>query len=158
MSRQSDGWEDNPAGYLWGSWLERATRSKRGQAALREFIAALDAMPVRALGCDNLVSEDGMACSLGVIHLYRRTKTELNPLRRWLKYQRELAELRDEYQDYDGDITNSAQFGKEDLGLAWTMAWDMAEENDIRGYAEKPEHRWARMRAWAERQLLKEVA
>lgn len=47
--------------------VDRAINGKRGQAALRETLAALDAMPDKALIGESLVTADGEYCTLGVL-------------------------------------------------------------------------------------------
>lgn len=52
---------------LWRGAVHRAISGKRGQAALRELAAALDAMPVKILAAESLVNADGEFCTLGVL-------------------------------------------------------------------------------------------
>ncbi len=51
----------------WRGAVNSAIRGKRGQQALREILAALDAMPVKALVANSLVTEEGEFCTLGVL-------------------------------------------------------------------------------------------
>ena len=51
----------------WQGQVASAIRGKRGQAALRELAAAMDAMPVKALAAESLVTADGEFCTLGVL-------------------------------------------------------------------------------------------
>ena len=51
---------------LWRGAVCSAIRGKRGQALLRETLAALDAMPVKELIAHELV-QDGEFCTLGVV-------------------------------------------------------------------------------------------
>ncbi|NDV73529.1 hypothetical protein [Burkholderia cenocepacia] len=68
MSRSgySDEDEDGTLG-LWRGAVHRAISGKRGQAALRELAAALDAMPVKSLAAESLVNADGRFCTLGAL-------------------------------------------------------------------------------------------
>ncbi|RQZ17269.1 hypothetical protein DIE15_12415 [Burkholderia sp. Bp9031] len=68
MSRSgyTDEDEDGTLG-LWRGAVHRAISGKRGQAALRELAAALDAMPVKSLAAESLVNEDGQFCTLGAL-------------------------------------------------------------------------------------------
>jgi hypothetical protein len=52
---------------LWRGTVERAIRGKRGQAALRELAAAMDAMPNKSLAAESLVTTEGESCTLGVL-------------------------------------------------------------------------------------------
>lgn len=51
----------------WRAAVNSALNGKRGQAALREVLAALDAMPEKALIGESLVTADGDYCTLGVL-------------------------------------------------------------------------------------------
>lgn len=69
MSRSgySDDYDDEGALGLWRGAVARAINGKRGQAALRELAAAMDAMPNKVLAAESLVTEDGQFCTLGVL-------------------------------------------------------------------------------------------
>jgi hypothetical protein len=51
----------------WRGQVASATRGKRGQALLREMLAALDAMPEKRLVTDALVDDGGGVCALGAL-------------------------------------------------------------------------------------------
>ncbi|CAN7339587.1 hypothetical protein LJR074_001927 [Acidovorax sp. LjRoot74] len=51
----------------WRAAVNSAINGKRGQAALRETLAALDAMPEKVLIGESLVTADGEFCTLGVL-------------------------------------------------------------------------------------------
>jgi hypothetical protein len=51
----------------WRGAVESAIRGKRGQAALREMLSALDAMPDKRLIADELEDADGEVCGLGAL-------------------------------------------------------------------------------------------
>jgi len=55
----------------WRGAVNSAIRGKRGQQTLREILAALDAMPVKALVAELLATEDGEFCTLGVLGAQR---------------------------------------------------------------------------------------
>jgi len=55
---------------LWRGAVWRAIMGKRGQAFLKEMLAAMDAMPVKRLIKDALVG-DGDACAIGTVGLAR---------------------------------------------------------------------------------------
>lgn len=68
MSRSgyTDDDEDGTFG-LWRGSVTRAIRGKRGQQALKELAAAMDAMPVKTLAAESLVTDGGEFCTLGVL-------------------------------------------------------------------------------------------
>lgn len=108
----------------WRGMVASAIRGKRGRRLLSDLVAALDAMPRRALIAHDLIA-DGEVCALGAAGLARGIALgEVDP--------------------YDAD----------DLGdlfdIAPCLAQEIAYVNDERGgYDETPEHRWQRMRDWA---------
>lgn len=51
----------------WRAAVRSAINGKRGQAALRETLAALDAMPEKKLIGESLMTADGEYCTLGVL-------------------------------------------------------------------------------------------
>lgn len=59
--------EDPLALGRWRGAVRSATKGKRGQAMLRELLAALDAMPEKHLAAESLVTADGEFCALGVL-------------------------------------------------------------------------------------------
>lgn len=71
MSR-SDYYDMDDQGALirWRGAVASAIRGKRGQALLRDMIAALEAMPKRELVANQLECEDGV-CALGAVGLAR---------------------------------------------------------------------------------------
>lgn len=58
---------DNWSLIRWRGAVNSAIRGARGQAFLREVLAALDAMPVKELAADSLVSATGQYCTLGSV-------------------------------------------------------------------------------------------
>lgn len=67
MSRS--GYSDDCNGWSlirWRGAVNSAIKGKRGQAFLREALAALDAMPTKELIADNLSTEGGF-CTLGAV-------------------------------------------------------------------------------------------
>lgn len=61
---------------LWRGAVESAIRGKRGQAMLRELVAALDALPEKRLASESLVNADGEYCALGALGRARGLKME----------------------------------------------------------------------------------
>ena len=52
---------------MWTGAVASAIRGKRGQAMLRELLAALDALPENRLATESLVSAEGEYCALGAL-------------------------------------------------------------------------------------------
>ena len=155
MSRS--GYTDNDDPLATGRWraqVRSAIRGKRGQAFLRELIAALDAMPVKELIADELVTEEGNVCAIGAVFQMRGI-----------------------------DASNVDYRNPEDVaakvGIASQMVAEIEYENDECGYRfekkqlpetperpkwapdfrweridETPEERWQRMRRWAEAHIV----
>ncbi|WP_175837049.1 hypothetical protein [Burkholderia anthina] len=69
MSRSgyTEDYDEDGTGGLWRGAVIRAMRGRRGQEALREIAAALDAMPMKALAAESLITEEGEFCTLGVL-------------------------------------------------------------------------------------------
>lgn len=106
----------------WRGQVASAIRGKRGQAFLRELLAALDAMPDKRLIAYDLKDETGAVCALGCIGAARGMELEkLDP------------------EDYE---TLAPAFG-----IAEPLVREIEFEND-EWFREPPEQRWTRMRAW----------
>lgn len=114
-----------------------AIRGKRGQAFLREMIAALDAMPEKRLIAHELVAEDGDVCAMGAVCKARGLDVS-------------------EVDASEPDEVASV------VGLAEAMVREIAYANDDFGEwrepfdvdSELPARRWAHMRRWAEKRLI----
>lgn len=113
----------------WRGAVASAIRGKRGQAFLRELIAALDAMPAKKLARGNLITPEGR-CALGVVGHARG----MQYLERIQEYERrEIA----------------AEFG-----IAESLAAEIMFENDEWWkWNESPQARYQRMREWASRHI-----
>jgi hypothetical protein len=131
MSRHGytdDGDDDNLAMGRWIGRVRSAIRGKRGQAFLREMIAALDAMPEKKLARSVLVGAEGEVCAMGCVLKARGTDvTNVDP---------------EEYETV-AEVT----------GLAEAMVREIAYENDEGSWRETDEQRWTRMRKWAEKEI-----
>lgn len=107
----------------WRGQVASAIRGARGQAFLRELIAALDAMPEKALVAD-VLEEAGNVCAIGSVGLVRGIDmAKLDP------------------EDPDGI---AAAFG-----IAPQMVREIEYMNDEATWGEEPAERWQRMRVWA---------
>src|SRR5271154_3738655 len=68
MSRS--GYSDDCEGWAligWRGAVEKAIKGKRGQAFLKEMLAALDAMPDKKLIAEELVTPGGEVCAIGTV-------------------------------------------------------------------------------------------
>lgn len=114
----------------WRGAVESAVRGKRGQAFLKELLAALDAMPDKKLAKESLVTVDGEYCTLGALGAARGI----------------------DMADIDPDDSRSVAGI---FGVATALAKEIVFENDENGpyLPETPAERWARMRKWVSDQL-----
>jgi hypothetical protein len=135
-SDDCDGW----ALIRWRGAVNSAIKGKRGQAFLRETLAALDAMPEKKLAADSLHDQvEGQFCTLGAVGAVRGI--DMKPL-----------------EEADRDVIANA------FGISEALAAEIMFENDERyGWMENntPERRWSRMRSWIESHLtnpIKEIA
>ena len=124
--------EDGENYELYRATVKRAIKGKRGQAFLKELAAAMDAMPVKELIDEELVSEKG-CCAIGVVCKARGLNTE------------------------NVDIYDAAAIGKL-VNISKSMAAEIEYYNDE--YYEFPEEdpasRWQRMRNWVEKRIIRE--
>jgi len=145
------GYSDDFDGGQWAHICYRgavnsALTGKRGQAFLREILAALDAMTVKELAPDSLVNDAGQYCTLGAVGAARGIKMEgidAEDAEQVAKafgiaesMAREIVHVNDEWDRYiytDRAGPPRSQFWN-DLG------WDCREAT--------PAERWARMRKW----------
>lgn len=69
MSRSgyTDDCDDQWALIRWRGAVNSAIKGKRGQQALREILAALDALPEKRLASESLVTAEGECCTLGAL-------------------------------------------------------------------------------------------
>lgn len=157
MSRSgyTDDDDDPLATGRWRAQVNSAIRGKRGQAFLRELIAALDAMLEKSLIAEELVTAEGQVCAIGAVCKARGIDVS--------------------HVDYDSPDDVASK-----VGVASQMVAEIEYENDECGYRfekvqlpesperpkfapdftwerieETPEERWQRMRRWAEARLSK---
>lgn len=77
-SEDYDGEADyNNAGHLWMRAVENAIKGKRGQAFLREMLAALESLPEKRLIAEEL-ELDGEVCAIGSVG--RKRSLDMKPL------------------------------------------------------------------------------
>lgn len=117
-SEDCDGW----ALIRWRGAVASAIRGKRGQALLRETLAALDALPKPELIQNNLAAS-GAFCTLGAVGRSRGA---------------ELAAV--DPEDHEA-VANM-------FAIPHALACEIMFENDEGSFRETPRARWERMRAW----------
>ena len=144
MSRSGyvdDGYDPLSLG-RWRGAVRSATRGARGQAFFRELIVAMDAMPEKALIANDLICKDGM-CAMGVVAAVRGTDvSEIDP---------EDPETVAKTMNLAEALVQEIAYQNDECGADW-----LPDANGrYRFLPETPEARWARMRAWAEKQLTK---
>lgn len=122
---------------MWRGVIASATRGKRGQRFFRDLVAALDAMPVKRLVANDFATPEGDVCALGCL---ARTKGAPMPVVE-----------RDEFGPGDLDYDKLGETFDIASQLAQEVMWENDEAGPYRG--ETPEQRWARVRAWAEKQI-----
>jgi hypothetical protein len=130
MSRSgyTDNQYDSWALIRWRGAVASAIRGKRGQAFLREMLAALDAIPDKTLIHGELVDGDSV-CALGSVGMAR--KMDMSVL--------------------DPDERESVA---DAFHIPMALASEIMYENDEGTYkSETPEDRWKRMRKWVTGQL-----
>jgi hypothetical protein len=137
---------DNQSLYLYRANVDRAFDGKRGQAFLKEMLAAMDAMPEKRLISFGFeIAEPrypgeriGDVCALGTVSKSRGIK---------------MPDVDPEDTDYAiGEIASKR------LGIAECMAREIMYMNDEfhnHRKTETPEERFARMRNWVEKQIRK---
>jgi hypothetical protein len=134
MSRSgySDDTDNNWGLICWRGAVTSAIRGKRGQAFLRELLAAMDALPEHKLVSADLETANGEFCALGTVG---RT--------------RGIPNMRD-FDPEDHECIAAL------FKIPHALACEIMHENDNEWAYwnnETPEQRFARMRAWIEGKL-----
>ena len=126
MSRSgySDEIDDQWSLIRWRGAVKQALSGKRGQAFMKEAIAAMDAMPIKELARDALQTPQGAYCTLGVVGAARGINlSSLDP------------------EDIEAVAAT--------FGISDAMAREIVFMNDEAcWHDETPAHRWQRMRDW----------
>jgi hypothetical protein len=127
---------------LYRANVDRAFAGKRGQAFLKEMLAAMDALPEKKLIPGLMQEESGDVCVIGSVGRARGVDMErLNRLA----------------EDEDPNLPHAIA-GK--FGIAECMACEVMYMNDEYWPGrrhETPEERFARMRKWIESQIKAEA-
>jgi hypothetical protein len=135
---ECDGWDL----IRWRGAVAQAIRGHRGQAFLRDLLAALEAMPDKRLVANSFSTEGGAYCTLGVIGAARGV---------------ELPDI-DGMDPDDIDPFEVRHEAASALNIADALAAEIMFENDEGSWHnETPEQRWERMHKWVSKQI-KEAA
>lgn len=132
--------------------LDRHLKSAKGQAKLREFRAALLAVPDRRL-IDGDLAWQSDVCAIGAYAAYKR-------MQQGLDWPTAVQAIRDQYQpDMPPwgppviDAYETQDIGIRECGLNRTLAWMLAYRNDETLSERTPEQRWQDMYDWACKKL-----
>lgn len=145
MSRSgyTDDCDDPLQAGRWRRNVTQAISGKRGQQFLREALAALDAMPEKALAADSLVTADGEYCTLGVVGAARQADmSKLDP-----EHTHAVADF---FGIANAMVCEIVYYNDEDGGR-WeeypgpVRSWECRSSYFV---PETPAERWTRMRAW----------
>jgi hypothetical protein len=136
MSRSgyTDDFDDQWQHIMWRGAVSSAIRGKRGQAFLRELIAALDARPEKHLIAYDLEA-GGNVCAIGSVGVMRGVDmSKLDP-------------------EWSENIART-------FGISDALVCEIEFINDEANYykPETPEERWQRVRKWAVSNLSVESA
>lgn len=106
-----------------------AIHGARGQAFLKEMLAALDALPERKLIADELITGDGAVCAIGAVGKARGV-------------------------DMSGIDLEEPSSAASVFGIATALAAEIVYMNDEGSWKkETPEARYSRMRQWVASQI-----
>lgn len=115
---------------LYRATVDRSLAGKRGQFFLRELAGAMDAMSEKRLIENELISEQGEMCTIGVI--CKKREIDVSRI----------------------DVGDPERVGKL-VNISRSMAAEIEYENDESGPTnETPEQRWVRMRKWVDDNLI----
>lgn len=127
--------DDNWQTIMYRGAVTKAINGARGQAFLKEMLAALDALPEHKLIAEELITDKGEVCAIGAVGKARNV-------------------------DMSGiDLEEPASAARV-FGIAKALAAEIVYMNDeyISNYRnETPEARWSRMRKWVEDQIRAEA-
>lgn len=142
----------------WRAAVKSAMQGKRGQAFLREALAALDAMPDKRLIAGDLVIDGSQHPNTYFDAKFIVGADELCDIRGNPAPVGSCCLLGAVAKSRQMDVSDMDPYDIESVAPAFGLADAMTREivywNDEGGrYDETPEQRWARMRAWVEKQI-----
>jgi hypothetical protein len=148
--------DDNWCSICWRGAVASAIRGRRGQAFLREMLAALAALPAPRL-IKNDFSTEGEVCALGAVARSRGLDVTT-----WMDrddpYFGEWINMTEGFSWYLTLPPSDAEVNRDrvvaDLAIPNALACEIMYENDEGTWREEtPEQRFARVRAWIEGHL-----
>lgn len=122
---------DSDERWQWICWrgaVKSAIRGRKGQAFLKEMLAALEALPDAHLIIDEMEDIYGSVCALGAVGQVR--KIDLSRI-----------------DPYDYSSVAGA------FGIPESLAREIMHLNDDYNYQSSPRERWYEMKVWLERQI-----
>lgn len=182
MSRFGEGDGDEDFNNQWALWENRAhlaLRGRRGKKALAELREALEALPekrlisgalctigigsrLEAMPAEDrgrweleekvvLIEQSGEpegVCAMGAMAWHRKVKAGMDP-------DEAFASLPVIPDTNYGSASATARLGRDELGLAYSLAWTIAEQNDSEyGFGElTPEQRFVAFIGWIDKEL-----
>lgn len=175
MSRSgyTDDWDygDNWSTIMWRGAVKSSIKGKRGQAFLRELLAALDSMPDKRL-IASAAQKDGCMCTLGVVAAARGLSLDdLNSSMEGWEWDRiaddlgiaeamarEIMELNDEHTDEFEWVPRPEGPPTPEEWHAFERSYSYRLSDDIRRpILDAPARRWRFMRDWVAKQVGAEV-
>lgn len=124
MSRSGYVDDGDPSSNVWRGAVASAIRGKRGQAFLKEMLAAMDAMPEKKLVSSELEMPDGAVCAIGSVGKQRGV---------------DMSNIDPEDSDKVAEL----------FGISRALACEIVFMNDEAEYwKETDEERFIRMRRW----------
>lgn len=163
MSRSgyTDDIEDTWRHICWRGAVNSAIRGARGQSFLRELVAALDAMPVKELAAESLVTEDGEFCTLGAVGAARGMDMSAIDPEDWDQVAKAFgvapAMVREIVYENDEQIDDWHWVDVEICGPVrpYYPEWGRHKYSYSAPNPDAKAKRWREMRRWAEQQILK---
>lgn len=139
MSRSgyTDDYDDDLALGRWRGVVASATRGRRGQKMLVDLLAALDAMPEKALIAEELETKEGEVCALGALGKARGI---------------DMSKMDPEEPDVIAAVFDIAAPLAQEIVYMNDENFDFRYENNVR-VEFTPEERWAGMRKWVADQI-----
>ena len=101
---------------------------------------------------DRQVARNGEGvCAVGALVWHRKVKAGMNPAEAF-------AALPDIAEEGSDGLHETAGLAKQEAGLVYTLAWELAYRNDETFGRKTPEERWTAFIAWIDGQLASETA
>lgn len=133
--------------------IRNAINGRRGQAALRLLIRALDAMPQRRI-IDDWLIKDGDVCTVGAMVLQQCIEAGASREGALGYLMGEQDRLN---REASWDWTDIVTLANEQLDIARFMGFEIVELTDEWTKRSTPEQRWQYVRDWAVKNLKDEV-